>query len=30
MEDVWITPSVGDVPQWLEDSDVVLLGYEKQ
>lgn len=22
MEDVWITPSVGDVPRWLEDSDV--------
>jgi hypothetical protein len=22
MEDVWITPSVGEVPQWLEDSEV--------
>jgi hypothetical protein len=22
MEDVWITPSVGEVPRWLEDSDV--------
>jgi hypothetical protein len=22
MEDVWITPAVGDVPRWLEDSDV--------
>ncbi|KAG2159668.1 uncharacterized protein EDB93DRAFT_1236976 [Suillus bovinus] len=22
MEDVWITPSVGEVPQWLEDSNV--------
>ncbi|KAG2121677.1 hypothetical protein BD769DRAFT_1629375 [Suillus cothurnatus] len=21
MEDVWITPSVGDVPRWMEDSD---------
>jgi hypothetical protein len=22
MEDVWITPSVGDVPRWMEDPDV--------
>jgi hypothetical protein len=22
MEDVWITPSVGDVPRGLEDSDI--------
>ncbi|KAG1888274.1 hypothetical protein F4604DRAFT_1877402 [Suillus subluteus] len=22
MEDVWITPSVGDVPRWIEDTDV--------
>ncbi|KAG2124876.1 hypothetical protein DEU56DRAFT_963177 [Suillus clintonianus] len=22
MEDVWITPSVGEVPRWLEDSEV--------
>ncbi|KAG2127204.1 hypothetical protein DEU56DRAFT_742476, partial [Suillus clintonianus] len=22
MEDVWITPSVGDVPRWMEDADV--------
>jgi hypothetical protein len=22
MEDVWITPSLGDVPRWLEDADV--------
>jgi hypothetical protein len=22
MEDVWITPSTGEVPRWLEDSDV--------
>jgi hypothetical protein len=22
MEDVWITPSAGEVPQWLEDVDV--------
>jgi len=22
MQDIWITPSVGEVPQWLEDSDV--------
>ncbi|KAG1854571.1 hypothetical protein F4604DRAFT_1685944 [Suillus subluteus] len=22
MEDVWITPSVGDVPHWIEDVDV--------
>ncbi|KAG1835702.1 hypothetical protein EV424DRAFT_1340758 [Suillus variegatus] len=22
MEDVWITPSIGEVPQWLEDSHV--------
>jgi len=22
MEDVWITPSSGEVPRWLEDSDV--------
>ncbi|KAG1878248.1 hypothetical protein F4604DRAFT_1880298 [Suillus subluteus] len=22
MEDVWITPSVGDVPHWIEDTDV--------
>ncbi|KAG1887308.1 hypothetical protein F4604DRAFT_1917113 [Suillus subluteus] len=22
MEDVWITPSVGDVPRWMEDTDV--------
>ncbi|KAG2156682.1 uncharacterized protein EDB93DRAFT_1238950 [Suillus bovinus] len=21
MEDVWITPSVGDVPRWMEDTD---------
>ncbi|KAG1836304.1 hypothetical protein F4604DRAFT_1886125 [Suillus subluteus] len=21
MEDVWITPSVGDVPRWIEDTD---------
>ncbi|OAX32299.1 hypothetical protein K503DRAFT_805338 [Rhizopogon vinicolor AM-OR11-026] len=24
MEDVWIAPSVGDVPRWLEDSDIRL------
>lgn len=22
MEDIWITPSVGDVPRWLDDQDV--------
>jgi hypothetical protein len=22
MEDVWITPSIGEVPRWLEDPDV--------
>lgn len=22
MEDVWIAPSIGDVPRWLEDGDV--------
>jgi hypothetical protein len=22
MEDVWITPSAGDIPRWLNDSDV--------
>jgi hypothetical protein len=22
MEDVWITPSVGDVPRWMQDADV--------
>ncbi|KAG1722590.1 uncharacterized protein EDB91DRAFT_1088074 [Suillus paluster] len=22
MEDVWITPSMGDVPRWLEDQDI--------
>ncbi|KAG2088052.1 uncharacterized protein F5147DRAFT_748049 [Suillus discolor] len=22
MEDVWITPSTGDVPRWLEDQDI--------
>ncbi|KAG2056661.1 hypothetical protein BDR06DRAFT_1005955 [Suillus hirtellus] len=22
MEDIWITPSVGEIPRWLEDSDV--------
>jgi hypothetical protein len=22
MQDVWITPSIGEVPQWLEDSDI--------
>lgn len=22
MEDVWITPSVGEVPRWLDDTDV--------
>lgn len=22
MEDVWITPSVGEVPRWLEDHEV--------
>ncbi|KAG1775772.1 hypothetical protein EV702DRAFT_1198975 [Suillus placidus] len=22
MEDVWITPSVGDVPRWMEDADI--------
>jgi hypothetical protein len=22
MEDVWITPSVGDVPRWIEDVDM--------
>lgn len=22
MEDVWITPSAGEVPRWLEDSEV--------
>ncbi|KAG2104683.1 uncharacterized protein F5147DRAFT_746521 [Suillus discolor] len=22
MEDVWITPSAGDIPRWLDDSDV--------
>jgi hypothetical protein len=22
MEDVWITPSVGDVPRWIKDTDV--------
>jgi hypothetical protein len=22
MEDVWIVPSIGEVPRWLEDSDV--------
>ena len=22
MQDIWITSSVGEVPQWLEDSDV--------
>lgn len=21
-EDVWITPSIGEIPRWLEDSDV--------
>ena len=22
MQDIWITPSVGEVPRWLEDTDV--------
>lgn len=22
MQDVWVTPAIGDVPRWLEDSDV--------
>ena len=22
MQDIWITPSVGEVPHWLEDTDV--------
>ncbi|KAG1867477.1 hypothetical protein C8R48DRAFT_771969 [Suillus tomentosus] len=22
MQDVWITPSIGEVPRWLEDSDI--------
>ncbi|KAG1864624.1 hypothetical protein C8R48DRAFT_601821 [Suillus tomentosus] len=22
MQDVWVTPSMGEVPQWLEDSDI--------
>jgi hypothetical protein len=22
MEDVWISPSLGEIPRWLEDSDV--------
>ena len=22
MQDIWITPSVGEVPQWLKDTDV--------
>ena len=22
MQDVWITPSMGEVPQWLEDAGV--------
>ncbi|KAG2069310.1 hypothetical protein BDR04DRAFT_1021949, partial [Suillus decipiens] len=22
MQDVWITPSIREVPQWLEDSDI--------
>ena len=22
MQDVWITPSMGEVPQWLEDTGV--------
>ena len=22
MQDIWITPSTGDVPRWLEDIDV--------
>lgn len=22
MQDVWITPSIGEVPRWLEDADV--------
>ena len=22
MQDIWITPSMGDVPRWLEDIDV--------
>jgi hypothetical protein len=22
MEDVWVTPSVGEVPQWLDDTSI--------
>ena len=22
MQDIWVTPSVGEVPRWLEDADV--------
>jgi hypothetical protein len=22
MQDVWIAPSIGEVPRWLEDSDI--------
>jgi hypothetical protein len=22
MEDIWITPSVGEVPHWLDDQDI--------
>jgi hypothetical protein len=22
MQDVWVTPSIGEVPRWLEDSDI--------
>lgn len=22
LEDIWVTPSIGEIPQWLEDTDV--------